>query len=731
MRLRIYNFLVNRHCGIRSRYHKMHDNSGLLGRRLSWFYLLWLNFCYYAMFCRFLDYDSEMAIYEEKKLLIDKSESKIRIQEGFSIGEVVAQLSQYDVISFDIFDTLLLRPFSEPTDLFHFLGPELGLLDIKRIRIEQEAIARKLCWQRNGHYEVTLQDIWNQIERETGIPAERGMQIEQSLEWKFCYANPFMLEVFRRLQEKGKVILAVSDMYLSGKFLKELLEKNGYTNIAGLYVSCEWGCNKGNGGLFEQVNLDRYEEKKLKGERLKRKRVKGKRLKEKELKGKKLKGEKLKRDRRKRHELKDGMQKIERLIHVGDNEHSDVKMAVKSGFDVLYYPNVNKKAEKLRAHDMSPVIGSAYRGIIDNHLYSGLHLYSIEYEYGFIYGGLFVVGYCNFIHNYCHTHQIDRILFLSRDGDILKQVYDRMFPEDSTTYVYWSRSAAVKLMAEHDRYDFFRRFLYHKVNQGISLESILESMELQQLSEHMKKYVDKDAQGKETGIDLINDESLTNGNVETLKRFLLTHFQEIIDTYRVQDIAAKQYFKEELAGAGSVAAVDIGWAGSGALALDYLVNRVWNLSCKITGIVAGTNTLHNAEPEASEIYIQSGKLVPYLFSQAHNRDVMKKHDLNRDYNIFWELLLSSPTRQFLGFGLDGQGKVELHFGERDINLDGIRDIQRGILDFAECYLEHFGDFPFMFDISGRDAYAPMLLASSHKEKYLRAMAAKFDLMIGI
>ena len=35
MRLIIYNFLVNRHSGIRSRYHRIHDNAGLTGRILE------------------------------------------------------------------------------------------------------------------------------------------------------------------------------------------------------------------------------------------------------------------------------------------------------------------------------------------------------------------------------------------------------------------------------------------------------------------------------------------------------------------------------------------------------------------------------------------------------------------------------------------------------------------------------------------------------------------------
>ena len=68
---------------------------------------------------------------------------------------------------------------------------------------------------------------------------------------------------------------------------------------------------------------------------------------------------------------------------------------------------------------MSAITGSMYRGIVNAHLHNGLNEYSMEYEFGFVYGGLFVLGYCQFIHEYVQTHHIDKILFLARDGDIL------------------------------------------------------------------------------------------------------------------------------------------------------------------------------------------------------------------------------------------------------------------------------------------------------------------------
>ena len=124
--------------------------------------------------------------------------------------------------------------------------------------------------------------------------------------------------------------------------------------------------------------------------------------------------------------------------------------------------------------------------------------------------------------------------------------------------------------------------------------------------------------------------------------------------------------------------------------------------------------------------MQAGKLVPYMYSMSHNTDLMKMHDPNRDYNVYWELLLSSPTPQFAGFGKDG-----LEFGKYDENQDGIKEIQKGILDFVNDYLMHFGNFSYMMNIGGRDAYAPMVVAASQGEKYLKAINKRFSLDINV
>ncbi len=671
MKSKIYGFLVNRQPGIKLRYHRVHDNAHGFRKILSWCYLLWLNVAFYVLRLRFLGETKEAAIYEEKKLECKRSESALAQEQTGTVATFAENLAGYDIVSFDIFDTLLFRPFSEPVDLFWFLGEALGIMNVKDIRQRMEKKAREHCFAEKGHYEVTLKEIWEQMEAETGVSAKQGMLEEEFLEKKFCYANPFMLEVFRELKKRGKRIIIVSDMYLPANVLEELLQKNGFSGYEKLYVSCEYGKNKAGGSLFGLVRQENPGN----------------------------------------------------MVHIGDNLHSDVAMAKKYGIAACHYPNVNTQGKKYRPQDMSPVVGGAYRGLVNNYLYQGKNAYSMEYEYGFIYGGLFVTGYCTFIHDYCKKNQIDKVLFLSRDGDSLKQAYDRLFPGERTEYAYWSRRAATKLMAGEDKCDYFRRFLYHKVNQGIALEKIFASMEQVELLEKLPTNMTKNT-------------VLTSQNVEQVKAFLESRWEEVLAVYGGEMKAAKAYYAELLSGCRKAVAVDIGWAGSGAVALDHLVQKVWKLPCEITGILAGTNTIHNSEPDASEAFLQSGKLAAYLYSQSHNRDLMKKHDPNRNYNVYWELLLSSPTPQFLGFrvreGNAASPKAwELVFGEYDANQEGIRQIQEGILAFVKEYQEHFREKPFMYNISGRDAYAPMLVAAGKKEKYLREMEKRFQLKVNV
>lgn len=657
LRIRIYQLLVNRVPMIQKKYHEIRQQKkGLGGRLYAWFVLLGMNlmipFCAGKWERNFVNPD------ENKKIPEGGSESALSLRESPELFAM--RLAKYDVISFDVFDTLIFRPFSSPTDLFFVIGEKLSYPDFERIRCLSEAKVRQRAFRRSGSYEVTLDEIYEEMSCSTGIDKKNAMWCEIETETALCFANPYMLEVVRNLQLMGKKIICTSDMYLPEHVIRMIVEKNGYKGISNYFISCEHHANKGSGSLYKIV----------------------------------------------RQQIGGG----KTYIHVGDHPDSDVKQALKQGFGAEFYQNVNVAGMLFRAEDLSTITGSVYRGVVNAHIRNGWHRYSCEYELGFIYGGLFVLGYCRFIHEYVKKNRIDKVLFLARDGEILSKVYNRLYgEEDKTQYVYWSRLVATKMTASYYKYDYFRRFIDHKINQNFTFKQILQSMELEDMLERLCNVF------RESGWS--EDTRLTSQNADKVKEFLLENWDEVLEHYVEQIDAGKSYYTEVLAGCKRVVAVDIGWAGSGALTLDHMVNRVWRLNCEVIGILAGTNTVHNAEPNMSEAQLNNGKLVSYLYSQSHNRDIWKWHDAAQNHNLGLELLLTSEKGSLKRFVKSGEDGYCFCLKEPDTDKAVVREIQKGIMDFVECMVPVLDRYD--INISGRDAYGVLKMFLERYEYYIK------------
>ncbi|MCL2864668.1 MAG: HAD-IA family hydrolase [Lachnospiraceae bacterium] len=649
MKEKIYHYLVNRNPQIQKKYKTFRKQAGSNGRKWAWFYLMGLQIRYGVG--KRKENDVKISLGNSRNLRYeDVSESIQNKREP--VEHLVQKLTQYDVVSFDVFDTLLFRPVDTPSDLFYFMGEELGYLNFTEMRIEIERKARELKYKEKGHREVSLEDIWQLMEEEAGLTQAEGCAVEFAVEEKYCFANLYMLEVLQCLKKKNKRMIAISDMYFSKAQVTALLEKAGFGGFfETVFVSSEYGISKSDGQLYEHV-------KRSIGENLS-------------------------------------------YIQVGDNEYADYQQAKKHGFCAYYYPNVNDLGLPYRPIDMSTITGSVYRGVINSYIHNGRAQFSKAYELGFIYGGLFVLGYARWIHTYVRNNNIDQILFLARDGEIIKQVYDVLYPQEQSTYVYWSRLAGTKMCARQNKQDFFKRFLAQKVNQGYSLYRIFESMELLPM---LSLYVAENA--AYTKESKLNDEIAAD-----VKAYLQKHWDRLLEYYEEQIEAGGRYYRDVLQGCKRVAVVDIGWAGSGAMQLDYLVRHVWKLDCQIQGLLAGTNSLRSTDCFSSEAQMYSGKLSSYLFSQEKNRDIWKWHNPGAGHNILAELLLSSPSPSFRGFRLvDGQ--IAFVFEEKKEECLA-KDIQQGVLDFANYYTKRLGN---VSTISGRDAYITSVLAL---EKHLK------------
>ena len=79
------------------------------------------------------------------------------------------------------------------------------------------------------------------------------MLTELEAEKNFCYANPYMKEIFDKLISKGKEIIIVSDMYIPHDMMVELLENCGYKGYSKLFVSCDYKMTKFKGDLYKYL----------------------------------------------------------------------------------------------------------------------------------------------------------------------------------------------------------------------------------------------------------------------------------------------------------------------------------------------------------------------------------------------------------------------------------------------------------------------------------------------
>lgn len=550
-------------------------------------------------------------------------------------------LMPYEVISFDIFDTLLFRPFSKPSDLFILVGEQLDIMDFCEIRIQAEQKAREESFVKRGNKEVTLEEIYHYVEEETGVPAEEGMEVEFRTECRLCYANPYMMEVFRMLKGQGKILAAVSDMYLPEERMKELLKCGGYQGFDTVMVSCDYHCSKRNGGLYD-VLKSRYAGKSL--------------------------------------------------VHIGDNDHSDIKSARAKGIENRYYQNVNEAGSPFRAGNMSHLIGSAYRGMVNAKLHSGRWTYSPYYEVGYVYTGIYVMGFCQWIYRYVMEHQVEKILFLAREGDLYQKVFREMYPHIPTEYVLWSRVPVVKTIVEKNRHPYLLQLVHHKANAlyPSKVGTLFDRIGIGALKPYLKDY------------RLREETYLTPDNEKMVRSLMLEHWQELCKCYKKDQAYIQAYLRQKIGTARQVAVVDVGWSGNNVLQVQYLAEQVYQMDCRVHCLLAAARNVNDTYMAGM---MQRGAVQTYLFSNLYNKELHDTHqkENHRLNSFFFEILTQSSTPTFLGFDAEGHFKYDIPEVE---NYSRNQEIHKGTLDFVKEYKDHFKDYPYMLDISGHDAYMP-------------------------
>ncbi len=163
----------------------------------------------------------------------------------------------FEVLSLDIFDTVLFRRTYGPTDIFNLL--EQKAVEQLALPPGPYALARKKAEDKARELveggEVNIAQIYQVLGEllELNTDQESILQaLEWSLEKEVLYPDPRWLELYEQYQERGKRVIFISDMYWSKNDLVNLLDDFGFKNPE-IFVSCDYGLSKQDGTLQPHV----------------------------------------------------------------------------------------------------------------------------------------------------------------------------------------------------------------------------------------------------------------------------------------------------------------------------------------------------------------------------------------------------------------------------------------------------------------------------------------------
>lgn len=317
-------------------------------------------------------------------------------------------VDKHDVISFDIFDTLLLRPYLDPYHLLRHIEEYAKTPGFFDARMYAEWQARKNAKSED----VTFDDIY------ANIPAGFAHLKETELDFERRLLQPrhLVADIYNYAVRSGKKIAIISDMYLPTEFLEDVLHRNGYKHYDWIYVSGDIGLAKNTGNLYRRFLSDTGVEPKS-------------------------------------------------VLHIGDSKVSDIEKAKLNGLDTLHIPKLadmffaNKVYQKYRdLYKLNPnsleismiVMRMAIRWSKNDRLMQSPDNY--WYDFGYCIGGPIAYGLCKYILDVARDGKFSQILFVARDGYSMHKVFDMLKSADDsikTYYVYAQRMLRAKCLLDY------------------------------------------------------------------------------------------------------------------------------------------------------------------------------------------------------------------------------------------------------------------------------------------
>ncbi len=325
---------------------------------------------------------------------------------GITKAQLAAHTDANDVISFDLFDTLVMRRALFTLDVAALAECKLKEKEIyinnfceKRLQAEKD-LSRELAPTLEQIYQFVLEQS-----ESVDISAEELAQIEWEIDYQLIVPRSEMVDFARELHGQGKLIYIVTDSYYQRGRIEQILAKCNITFFSDILVSCEFNMGKRQ-ELFGELNKFAMGRK---------------------------------------------------CLHIGDDLVADIESAKKHGISACH---INSGLELLEQ--------AGYFGMWEymDHLASRLKIgmftakmfntpFQFEtddrklcienaYDIGYLLISPIVADFTLWFWRQIKEEKLQNIWFSARDGYLIKKLYDILAGSDSSVYFLTSRLAAIR-----------------------------------------------------------------------------------------------------------------------------------------------------------------------------------------------------------------------------------------------------------------------------------------------
>ena len=296
------------------------------------------------------------------------------------------QIREHNIISFDIFDTLLLRKTLYPEDVFELTAvraEKLGIPAGNFAKLRRIIASENPAAGIDGIYD-RLREEYNWDEK----TCSRVQLLELETEMDVIVPRKETADLMRAAAEMGKFVVLTSDMVWPEPIMRKILTKTGIFGYQKLFISCDYNKSKQN-GLFGEVCKLR--------------------------------------------------KKDERILHIGDNEETDCLPCLPYGIDSVIIPSALALAKSNGWKDSflcaeswieRSLLGMTVSVIFrDPFQMPSLPSRSKEdrlKRFADSVIGPIVVGFLTWLIRKLKAKHYDSVLFLSRDGYLFQKIYEKI-----------------------------------------------------------------------------------------------------------------------------------------------------------------------------------------------------------------------------------------------------------------------------------------------------------------